>query len=175
MRELLMTFLLLSGFGAIGQNSFPDNWVGNYEGALDIFGVDSITMHVGMKLSIAKKSDSIYKWKMTYSLKDQQDERDYEMIVVNREQGRFDIDEKNSIIIDGYYRSGIYTSIFEVQKNMIIASYSKKGERLLFEIISANVGDSKITGNSKMDGKSIPEVRSFLVNGRQKCILKRVD
>jgi len=154
---------------------FPEFWSGEYEGHLKVFGVDSVSMTVGMKLKIEKKTDSIYQWKMIYNLNENEDIRNYELLIVDRKKGHYNIDEKNSIVINGYYKTGIYTSFFEVNKSMIIATYTKTGEDLLFEIISANGENPLVSGNSIDKGKQIPEVNSFKVNGRQKCLLKRLN
>jgi len=127
-----------------------------------------------MKLDITQKTDSIYQWKMTYDFKGKEDIRDYELVLVDTAKGIYKIDEKNTIVIDSYYKTGIFISFFEVMDSFIISTYSKENEDIVFEIIAANGKDPTITGNSTNKEEDVPEVKSYLVNGRQKAILKKV-
>lgn len=161
-------------FQVNAQESFPSSWEGKYEGELSIYGVDSIQMQLAMKLSILKKSDSIYQWKMTYIFDGKEDIRDYELHIKDERKGHFVIDEKNTIVIDGYYRTGIFTSFFSVNDSFIISTYTELENDLQFEIIAVSGKNPLITGNQEYLGKQIPEVKSYLVNGRQKAILKRL-
>jgi hypothetical protein len=169
---MVFAFFLLS-LNIVAQQTFPSSWEGNYKGELQIFGVDSVRMKVAMKLDIAKKTDTIYQWKITYDYKGKEDIRDYELVLVDKTKGMYKIDEQNSILIDSYYKSGIFTSFFEVMDSFIIATYTKHNEDIIFEIIAANGKKSTITGNTKFKDEEIPEVKSYLVNGRQKALLKK--
>ena len=95
------------------------------------------------------------------------------MLFRSKTKGIYKIDEKNSIIIDSYYKTGIFTSFFEVMDLFIISTYTKDNEDIIFEIIAADGKNSSITGNTKFEEEAIPEVKTFLVNGRQKAILKK--
>ncbi|MFD0762547.1 hypothetical protein ACFQZW_10670 [Lutibacter aestuarii] len=167
--------LVFSGFKGISQEVFPKFWEGNYKGELQIYGVDSVQMRVAMQLAIVKKTDSLYQWKMTYNYRGKEDVRAYELIVKNHSKGHYIIDEKNSILIDGFYKSGIFTSFFKVMNSFIVSTYTKKGDAIIFEIISVNGKSNTKSGNQKIENEEIPEVVSYLVNGRQKAILKKED
>jgi hypothetical protein len=110
-----------------------------------------------------------------YSFRGNEDIRDYELVAVNPERGHYQIDEKNTIYLDSYYRSGYFTSMFRVQNAYILTSYLKQGDDLIFEIISGSGTNTMLSGNSKVEGQDIPEVTSYLINGRQKALLKRID
>ncbi|MFK5957808.1 MAG: hypothetical protein QM495_02945 [Lutibacter sp.] len=157
----------------MAQETFPTSWEGNYKGELQIYGVDSVKMKVVMKLDILQKTDSIYQWKITYDYKGKEDIRDYELVLIDKSKGIYKIDEKNTIVIDSYYRIGIFTSFFEVMDSFIISTYTKNREGIIFEIIATAGKNPSITGNSKFKEETIPEVKSYLVNGRQQAILKR--
>lgn len=172
-KSIAVVFFLLS-LNLIAQETFPKSWEGNYKGELQIYGVDSVRMKLVMKLDIAKKSDSIYQWKITYDFKGKEDVRDYELVLVDKIKGIYKIDEKNTIVINSYYKTGIFTSFFEVMDSFIISTYTKNKEDIIFEIIAANGKNPSITGNSKFNNEDIPEVKTFLVNGRQKAILKKI-
>ncbi|REE79810.1 hypothetical protein BX611_2706 [Lutibacter oceani] len=166
-------YLIIISFNGFSQELFPASWEGNYKGELQIYGVDSIAMRVTMQLDIAKKTDSLYQWKITYNLKGKEDIRNYELKVVDVKNGHYIIDEKNSIAIDSYFKTGIFTSFFKVMDSFIVSTYTKKENLIIFEIISADGKNSTSTGNTSYEGETIPEVNSYLVNGRQKAILKK--
>ena len=172
--KCIVFVLFLLSINLVAQETFPKSWEGNYKGELQIFGVDSVRMKLTMKLDIAQKTDSIYQWRITYDFKGKEDIRDYELVLVDKAKGIYNIDEKNTIAIDSYYKTGILTSFFEVMNSFIISTYAKKKEDILFEIIAANGKNPTITGNSKFKEEDIPEVKTYLVNGRQQAILKKV-
>ncbi len=124
-----------------------------------------------MKQDIAKKTDSIYQWKIAYDAKEKLDIRDYELVLVDREKGIYKIDEKNTKRIDSYYKMGIFTNFFEVMDTLIIISFTKNKNGLLFELIAADGKNPTITGNSKFKKEDIPIVKSYLINARQKALL----
>ena len=175
-KKFLFTITVVFIFGVqnlVGQVSFPNSWQGNYKGELEIFGVESVRMRVLMKLAIAKKKDTVYQWKISYEFKGKEDIRDYELKIVDVLKGHYLIDEKNSIIIDSYYKNDIFTSFFEVMNSYIISSYTKENEDIVFEIISGDGNKTTSSGNKNVEGEEIPEVISYLVNGRQKAVLKK--
>jgi len=160
---------------SFAQVSFPDSWEGNYGGELHIYGVDSVKMKLSMKLAIFKKTDSIYQWKMTYLFNGKEDVRAYELVIKDSEKGLYVIDEKNTILINGYYKSEIFTSFFSVGNSFIISTYTKTDDDLIFEIIAGNNDNVEISGNQNHNGEAIPEVKSYLVNGRQKAVLYKIE
>ena len=169
---LTIAFIFLS-VNIFSQESFPKSWEGNYQGELQIYGVDSVAMKLKMKLDIKQKTDSIYQWKITYDFRGKVDVRNYELVIVNQKKGIYKIDEKNTIVIDSYFKTDIFTSFFEVMNSYIISTYTKVNDTIEFEIISGDGKKPSISGNSKADNEDIPEVKSYLVNGRQKAVLKK--
>ena len=173
----ILAFIIVSCSLGNAQQSFPDSWLGKYKGDLMIYGVDSVKMKVEMNLDILKTaSDSIYNWTLSYDLNGKKDIREYSLVVVDKQKGHYQIDERNSIILDGYlHNNKVFTSFFEVSKSFIIATYTKKENAVLFEIISGDGKSSNTTGNTKQGDEKIPEVLSYLVNGRQKAVLRKVE
>ena len=157
-----------------GQQHFPKSWVGNYEGELQIFGVDSVLMKAEMKLAIQPKTDSIFQYKITYIMNGKKDVRDYELKVKSIEKGQYVIDEKNSILIDAYYKNNTLSSMFTVEHFNLLSSITKHNEDLIFEIISVNTTLSNTSGNTVHNEQQIPKVTSYKISGRQKAILKLV-
>ena len=171
------TILALAFFSTLSfaQNSFPKSWVGDYAGNLEIYAIDSIGMQVKMKLGIhPTEKDSVYQWVITYNFRGKEDVRSYELKLVDTENGFYQIDEKNSIVIDSYYRNETFTSIFEVNKAVIITSHRREGNSIEFEIIASSMDPISTTGKAVIDGEAIPEVISYPIKGRQRCILKKI-
>ncbi|MCC7521884.1 MAG: hypothetical protein IT220_09650 [Flavobacteriaceae bacterium] len=158
----------------LAQNNFPKSWVGSYRGQLHLYTIDSIAMRVDMKLDIVQTmNDSIFQWKMTYIFNGNEDVRDYQLKLVDASKGHYIVDERNSILIDTYYRNGVLTSFFEVEKSFIISEYTKIGEEIHFDIISG-INQPILSGNSEQKGELIPEVMSFPINGRQEAVLIKI-
>ena len=173
----VFVFVFISCGIVNAQPSFPESWVGKYKGDLMIYGVDSVRMKVDMKLEILKTAkDSIYDWTLIYDMNGKKDVRAYSLKVVDHKKGHYQIDERNSIIIDGYlHNNNVFTSFFKVSNSYIIATYTKKEDSLIFEIIAGDGETVTITGNTMHGEEEIPEVISYLVNGRQKAVLNKVE
>ena len=173
----VFVFVFISCGIVNAQPSFPESWVGKYKGDLMIYGVDSVRMKVDMKLEILKTAkDSIYDWTLIYDMNGKNDVRAYSLKVVDHQKGHYQIDERNSIIIDGYlHNNNVFTSFFKVSNSYIIATYTKKEDSLFFEIIAGDGEAVTITGNTKQGEEEIPEVISYLVNGRQKAVLNKIE
>lgn len=166
-------FLIISFFTTCisAQSHFPTSWQGSYKGELHIYTTDSVAMKVQMNLEITPtKNDSIFSWKMMYVFNGNKDERPYELQIIDAQKGKYVVNELNSILIDGTYRNGIFTTFFEVEKSFIIAEYTKIENGIEFNLISAQ-NNPKSSGNTDFKGEKIPEVLSYPVNGRQKAIL----
>lgn len=111
------------------------------------------------------ENDLYFQWQRKF--------RDYQLKLVDASKGHYMVDENNSILIDTYYRNGILTSFFEVEKSFIISEYKKVGAEIHFDIISAK-NSPNLSGNQQVDGETIPEVLSFPVNGRQEAVLIKI-
>ena len=173
MKHILILCLSLSLNGFSQNNSFPNSFVGEWNGNLEIMGVDSVSMDIEMSLSIQPtENDSIYKWEMTYVLYDSiQDVRPYELILIDKSKGLYAIDEKNSIVMDAYYKNNTLTSFFSVMESFILFSYTLEGDSITVDVFSAPTESITLTG-----GEEIPEVNSFKITGRQSAVLvKNID
>jgi hypothetical protein len=91
--------------------------------------------------------------------------------LIDTKKGHYVIDEENTIVIDSYFKTNIFTSFFEVQDSFIVSTYTKKENSIIFEIISADGKKITSSGNKVFEGETIPKVNSYLVNGRQKAVL----
>lgn len=171
---LFYVFSLFVSITAFAQNDFPESWVGNYEGELEIYGKNDVRMLVNMKLEIQPKTDSLFTWHLIYEMDGKADKRMYELKVLDRDNGHYLIDEKNTILIDGFYHLDRFTSLFEVLGAYILTSYTQEENNLIFEIVAGSMMNPRITGNQEHEGNKIPEVKTYSVSGRQKAVLKKV-
>ena len=175
LRNLLYVFLAFLPFVCFSQNDFPDSWVGNYEGSLEIYGKNEVKMLVTMQLEIQPKADSLYTWHLIYIMNGNADKRMYELKVIDQDKGRYLIDEKNTILIDGYYHLNRFTSMFEVMDSYVVTSYTKEKDALIFEIVAGSMMEPRVSGNQMYEGNQIPEVKTYTVNGRQRAVLHKVN
>ena len=175
LRNLLYVFLAFLPFVCFSQNDFPDSWVGNYEGSLEIYGKNEVKMLVTMQLEIQPKADSLYTWHLIYIMNGNADKRMYELKILDKDKGHYLIDEKNTILIDGYYHLNRFTSMFEVMGSYIVTTYTMENEALVFEIIAGSMKAPRVTGSQEHEGNDIPEVKTYSVNGRQKAVLYKVN
>ena len=152
----------------IKSESFPKSWVGYYEGELMIFGVDSIKQVVTMGLNIRSISDSTYTWTISYLL-DKKDERKYELQVIDKQKGIYQIDEKNGILLEANFFNEHLISRFGVNKSLLDISYSKIGNQIHFMVISGN-RDGVL---KEIEEDSIPEIFGYQVFSFQKAILQK--
>ncbi len=156
------------------QLPFPDSWAGNYGGTLEIFNGKGKAQEVPMELHIAPTEvDSVFKWVIIYGEDKEKGKRDYRIIKRNPEAGIYVTDELNSIVLEDYFLGGKLISRFAVGKSLLLATYEKIGSDIHFEILSGKKGHSSETGGEN-DTDEIPKVYNYLVNVRQKAILKPI-
>ncbi len=148
---------------------FPEAWAGEWEGPLEIFNAKGKTMEIYMGLDILPIDSSTYTWTIIYGEGENRQERKYEIKKGSEGEGHYIVDEKNSILLDDYLLGNTLYSRFEVMGSLLLISYEKLGETIIFEVISGKNDDLKTTGGQD----SIPEVKSYPIKISQKAILKR--
>jgi len=154
---------------------FPDDWLGIWEGTLDIYKNQKIVQTVPMTLEHLKTDTSgVYIWAIIYGEDKVSGRRPYELKTKDVSKGHYIADEKNGILLDGYIFANKYISHFEVMGNQLTSIYERTGDSLIFEIIVNSSTPIQITGNVKAEGEeTIPEVKSFPITGYQKATLKK--
>ena len=153
--------------------NFPLDWIGHYEGQLEIFNQKNDTVLVDMALDIGHADNTgFFPWTISYN---KEDVRPYGLEIINPDTGHCRIDEFNSIKLDAYYKAGHFTSRFDVMGSDLLIDYHRvKGgiEVLLFISQSKPVS---ITGNQVLGQDTIPEVKSFNMLAFQKAFLKKTE
>jgi hypothetical protein len=165
--------LILTGFFLItsispAQNTFPSPWLGNWKGELKIYNGKELTMTVPMSIEI-QETDSSHRWQWTLTYYgDQEDRREYELVTVDREAGHYQIDEKNSIILDAYWKNHTLVSRFSVDNSLLLINYHFESEQIRFEVFSGGMKEATLTGE-KIEG--IEKIQSFPIGTIQQAVL----
>ncbi len=160
-----------NGPKSIQEYTFPDDWEGEWVGELLIYSGNSIQQKVEMELHILPidSSDS-YAFTIIYGLDKEKGKRPYEIFAVDTIKGHYKVDEKNSIVLDEYLFGNKMVSRFEVMGNMLLSSYERTAQGILFEIFSGSTKTPTKTGGTSDD---IPEVKSYPIKIRQYAVLSK--
>ncbi len=158
------------------SSAFPADWTGTWSGKLQIYGpkglADSVQMHIEI-YPIDTSKEGRYAFGIVYGSKEE-DWRPYELVPVAPERGLWKVDEKNSIIIEGFFYGPKFVSHFTVMNNRLMCTYEKQNaETLLFEVYSGPDKPISTTGNAEHAGEKIPEVNTYPLGVFQRAVLKK--
>ena len=185
MNRIILSFLIITFFfiqcqptkSTLTQNvntedkiyKFPEDWVGEWEGQLNIYNAKGKTMDLYMGLNILPIEGEKHTFTIIYGEGEKAQERKYEIFPKDTALDHYMVDEKNSIILDDFLLGNTLYSRFEVMDNLLLASYERGNGTITFEVISGSVNPMNETGG--LD--SIPIVRSYEIGVAQKAVLKR--
>jgi hypothetical protein len=157
------------------KERFPEDWVGNWLGSLDIYNAMGKQQTVAMELEISKIDTSVnrYVCALIYGKDREKGRRPYELILAEPEKGHYINDEKNSILMDEYYIGNVLYCSFVVENNYLTSRFEKIGSSIHYEITVADTRAINITGNQIVAGDTIPSVISYRIKSVQKAILKK--
>ena len=167
-------FFYIVSYG-IGQDelSFPESWVGEWKGELHIYNVEGLAQKINMEVHIGPtETDDRWKWTLIYELDTVRDERKYELVTVDAEKGHYQIDEKNSIVLDAFLFDNTLSSRFSVGKSLLIVNYSLEAGQLRFEIFAGRTDNTEETGKEIEDGGPI---FSYKLQGMHRAKLSLKD
>jgi hypothetical protein len=86
---------------------------------LTIFGAQGKTTALSMQLNVSSKdSAGVYSWQLVYG-DSRKDIRAYEIVPVDTLVGKWNVDEKNGIVIAGIFRGNNFITSFEIQGTRI--------------------------------------------------------
>lgn len=154
---LLFIMLLSSASFSQNKNAFIESeWLGNWKGKLLIISAGK-SSEVNMYLSISK-TDTPYKysWKTAYGEGASKLEKNYFMIAEDNENGKWVLDEDNTILIDFFFGDNQFNSYFETQNILLSSRYELKNSKIYCEVLSAQKSKSKTTGSGKNEVISYP-------------------
>ena len=152
---------------------FPDAWLGNWQGTLEIIKGSGLVQSLPMKMSI-KPTDKPgeYHWLTTFGDKTET-AKPYLLKTLDATNGLYVIDEQNSIIIESYLFDNKLVSWYVVQGSLILASFEKRGDQIVFEILAGKEKEISITGDKEVEGEAIPAVKTLPFNVMQRAFLSR--
>ncbi|SED12389.1 hypothetical protein SAMN04489761_4346 [Tenacibaculum sp. MAR_2009_124] len=169
MKYILSFFIaLLTVFTISAQDSinFPDDYLGVYDGNLVIHSAGK-TQNIPMEFHLLKtKSTGKYQYKLVYNGQ----ERNYTLVVKDKEKGLFEVDENNGVVLPFKFVSNTLYSFFEVQGNLLTTRLAFNDDTVDFEILFTKSKNKTTTGKGT---KEIPFVYGYPVTVTQRALLKR--
>lgn len=170
---ILLCLALVCQLGGRAQNAYPsplDPWLGTWAGQLSIYKEGRVVNQVSMELRIQPtEQPGRWRWEIAY-LGPKPDQRPYELLAVSPEAGHYQIDEKNSILLDMYLTQDLFTSIFSVDNTLLLARYSLRDGYIFFEITSLSLDQALSTGE---DIEEADQILSYPIGVYQQAVLSR--
>ncbi len=152
--------------------NFPEDWTGRWQGDLMIYSGLGLQDQLKMELIIEPiQSSNNFTFTIVYDDGLELSKREYELIVVNKKQGLFLVDEKNSIMIESYFMGGKWFQRFEVAGSMLICTIEQQGNNLVWEISSGKSEKISTSGDTNIDG--ILEVNTYPFGVYQRSVLTK--
>ena len=156
-------------------SSFPQSFVGNWKGILTWNRPEKVSQQFAMRLNIQHVDSIRYTWQIIYGSDDAStsqkvDDRAYLLIPVDTAKGHWQIDERNTIVLDCYFLGRSFTSVFSVSGNTIVARYELTADGMLVSFTTYSTKAITTTGGTSNE---IPPVDSYKVIGTQQGLLKR--
>ena len=155
------------------QLAFPESWVGEWSGELEIWKGNGLAQTLAMNMSV-QPADKVgeYHWLTTFGDK-AATSKPYLLRAIDAENGVYVIDEQNSIILESYLFDNKLVSWYVVMESLILATFEKKEEEIIFEILAGSEKPISITGGQKIEEEDIPEVKTMPFNVMQRAVLKK--
>lgn len=184
LQQLTLLFLLLLGTcvaspKAFAQTdslpAFPEDFTGKWGGTLEIFVPRGMVQAVPVELHILPVNDTTYTYTIIYGKDKVAGKRDYYIVRGQDGPHHWVCDEKNTILLDGYYLGNVYQSVFTVMGNYLISSVEHRGDHLIYAIHSGKEAPVRTSGGQAYAGEEIPIVHSFLVGGYQRARLELLE
>ncbi|MEM9544536.1 MAG: hypothetical protein AAGA77_01115 [Bacteroidota bacterium] len=154
--------------------AFPEDWLGDWSGELEIYDVTGPKQTVPMSLQISNTDTSgVYNWVLVYGKDSLADKRNYVLKEIDKSKGHYMIDEKNGILLDSYFINDELSSIFAVMGNTLVCSYRRKGQELIFSIKMYTSEKIRVSGDTLIAEQKIPEVKSYQHRINQEARLQK--
>jgi hypothetical protein len=149
-------------------------WTGVWKGKME-FQPENKYGDVNAELHIKEIiKDSVYEWKLMYVFKgkEKKDERPYELRMLNRKTGEVEIDEKNSIKLNGKFLKDKFVFLFELEQVKILTQYTLQKNAIIMEHITFPQKSIE-SGGIILGSDTIPTVKSIPVMTRQVAVLRK--
>lgn len=173
---LLLATSVSSVTKGFGQNNRLTPFEGNYKGSLEIYQGATVAQSLPMSLKISPIDSLTWTFHITYHRDGKADYRPYEIRLIDAAKGRYVIDEHNGILLDSYLHGNCLYEQFSIDNSGIIGTTCYlEGGQLSYELIPINMDPIRVSGDTIINGATIPAVNSYQVYSTQKAILKRVE
>lgn len=148
--------------------AFPAAFTGVWKGQLEWYPADGVPRKVPMQLRITPTDSGFYHWQLQYGA-DGADVRAYALLPVDTAAGHWRIDERNSIVLDCWWKGNKLHSVFALNRTTLVATYWITNGNLHLEYLSFQQGASTLSGGAG----PIPAVESYKVLSRQQAVLRK--
>jgi rare lipoprotein A len=152
---------------------FPEDWLGKWNGMLNIYNSRGLEKQIPMQLEIiVTDSPNRYQWTIIYD----SIPRNYELVLRDSAKSSYSLNEHNGIDIASSVTGNRLISRFSLSGNLIKSEYHLISyDEMIFEISTGNDSRSWTTGNVVSENHDIPEVHVFDVSQVQYARLERVN
>lgn len=133
---------------AFGQVNFPEDYIGQWEGDLEIYSGNKMIMEVKMSLLIDETTQKdTFLYNLVYQGAGQEpDIRNYLLIVEDRELGKYMIDEQNTVVLPMQMFGKKLVSSFVVEGSIVHFIYNLLDDAILVEVLSGPYDQATFTG-----------------------------
>ena len=153
---------------------FPQSWLGNWVGDLNIYRENKLVQTVPMELEMSSiDSSGNFVWAIIYGEDKEKGRRPYELQVVDAAKGHYLVDEKNTIQLETYLFQNKLYSWYQVQGNLLLSVYEKIGDQMIFEIVFGSQTPVSTTGGTTHNGEEIPPVDTYPISVVQRAVLTK--
>lgn len=153
---------------------FPESWLGNWIGELEIYKSNKVVQIIPMELELlAVDSMDNFVWAIIYGEDREAGRRAYELETLDAEKGLYLVDEKNTIKLEAYLFDNKLMSWYDVMGNKILSIQEKRGDEMIFEIVFGSSEPVSTTGGKAFQGEEIPIVKTFPIGGYQRALLRK--
>ncbi|MFM9957581.1 MAG: hypothetical protein ACKVZJ_05875 [Phycisphaerales bacterium] len=175
--------------------AFPESWFGKWRGDAEVrWPAPSnaanakvmrlvMELHIGPKLprdaSTSQPQDTAprrWKWTIVYDGAEGRQERKYELVERDANQGLYAIDEKNTIVLPVTLIGDALVSPFEIQGKMLVCTYrfdaagaGPDDDTITVEIVVMPMDSEETSG----DQGGVPEVKGYAASSIQRAVMKR--
>jgi len=160
---------------------FPEDWLGVWQGNLEIYSGQTLVQKVPMKLEhSATDSNDLYIWALIYGEDEVKGRRDYRLQPVDKSKGHWVVNEQNSILLDAFIYENQLISNFGIvdedpkKSTNLMSSYRLEGNDLVFEIWVFAGDPVRKSGGIELNAEKIPLVYAYPVRGYQRAVLKKM-
>lgn len=154
---------------------FPFDLIGYWKGELEIISGNGEKQIIPMAMLIEETADSeTFGWQLIYNEGDLEDKRSYLLMTVDKENGHYQVDEDNGIILDAYLFDNKLISTFSVQSSLLTVCYTFLRDDIVFEVYAGPQKPIHSTGNIKVGDVLIPPVDSYMTSNVQRGVMKRI-